>query len=150
MRPLPVVRRRTGDGGVSTGRNSSTRVAVIGCGFWARFQIAGWHELSGVRVTTVCDRVRAKAEALARVFDVPPSSVYDDPAEMIRREKPDVVDIITDGDTHAPLVRLAAEHQAAVICQKPLAPSFEEARAMLAACDAVGVPLFVHENWRWQ
>ena len=37
-----------------------------------------------------------------------------------------------------------------MICQKPLAPSLADARAMLAACRQAGVPLLVHENWRWQ
>src|SRR5207302_11419488 len=33
---------------------------------------------------------------------------------------------------------------------KPLAPSLAEAERMVAACDEAGVPLLVHENWRWQ
>jgi predicted dehydrogenase len=37
-----------------------------------------------------------------------------------------------------------------VVCQKPLAVSYEEAAAMLAACHSAGVPLYVNENWRWQ
>jgi D-apiose dehydrogenase len=37
-----------------------------------------------------------------------------------------------------------------VICQKPFAATLEDGRAMVAACAAAGVPLFVHENFRWQ
>jgi predicted dehydrogenase len=37
-----------------------------------------------------------------------------------------------------------------VLCQKPLAPSLEEAQAMRAACQAAGVLLSVNENWRWR
>ena len=37
-----------------------------------------------------------------------------------------------------------------VICQKPFATSLEDARAMVAACESAGVPLMVHENFRWQ
>jgi D-apiose dehydrogenase len=47
-------------------------------------------------------------------------------------------------------VRLAADHGLPVICQKPIGPSLEAAREMVGHCEAGGVPLFVHENWRWQ
>ena len=34
--------------------------------------------------------------------------------------------------------------------QKPMANDFETAMEMVRACGEVGVPFFVHENWRWQ
>ena len=46
--------------------------------------------------------------------------------------------------------RMAAERGLPVICQKPMTPTLAEAEAMLADCRAAGVPLFIHENWRWQ
>jgi predicted dehydrogenase len=129
-----------------------TRIAVLGCGFWAQFQIAAWHELPGARVTALYNRTRGKAEALAQRFGVAASSVYDDAAELLRRERGqiDAVDVITDVDTHARFVHLAAEHRVPVICQKPMAPDYATAKGMVEACAAAGVPYFVHENWRWQ
>ena len=124
------------------------RFAVIGTGFWARYQLAAWRELAGARCVALYNRTRAKAEKLAGEFGVP--AVYDNAEELIRREKPDFLDIITDVNTHRGFVELAAAHQTPVICQKPLAPSLTDATAMLATCQQAGVPLFVHENWRWQ
>src|SRR5208282_4281629 len=47
---------------------------------------------------------------------------------MLDAEKPDCVDIVTPQNTHLELVRSAAERQiSAVICQKPLAPGWNEA-----------------------
>ena len=37
-----------------------------------------------------------------------------------------------------------------MICQKPLANDLETAREMVDLCREAKVPLFVHENWRWQ
>ncbi len=37
-----------------------------------------------------------------------------------------------------------------VICQKPMANDFAEAKAMVRLCQEAQVPFFVHENWRWQ
>jgi predicted dehydrogenase len=94
------------------------------------------------------NRTRPKAEALAREFGVP--AVYDDAEELLRRERPDFIDITTTPGAHAEFVRLAAAHGLPVICQKPMAPSLDEARGMVAACREAGEPFYVHENWRWQ
>ena len=124
------------------------RIAVIGSGFWARYQVAGWQVLPGVHTVALYNRTRPKAEALAKEFRVP--AVYDDAEEMVAREKPDAVDIITDVDTHPRFVKMAAEHKVPVICQKPMAPSLRDAEHMVAACHSAGIPFYVHENWRWQ
>lgn len=124
------------------------RFALLGTGFWSRYQLAGWGELPGVRCIALYNRTRAKAEALARECGGLP--VYDDAEELLRRERPDFIDIVTDVGTHSRFVQLAAAHGVPVICQKPLATSLGEAEQMLAACRTAGVPLFVHENWRWQ
>jgi predicted dehydrogenase len=124
------------------------RFAVIGAGFWARYQLSAWGELEGAQCVAVCDRDRAKAEALAALRGVP--TVYDDPAAMLRQERPDFVDVITGPETHPELVHLAASHRVPVITQKPMAPSVEVADGMIRACREAGVPLLVHENWRWQ
>ena len=121
---------------------------ILGTGYWSRYQLAAWRELPGARCVGLYNRTRAKAERLAREFGVP--AVYDDPTRLIQSEKPDFLDIITDVATHRHFVELAASHRVPVICQKPLAPALADARAMLEACRRAGVPLFVHENWRWQ
>lgn len=127
---------------------SELRFAIIGAGFWTRYQLAAWREVPGACCIALCNRTRAKAEALAQEFGVP--TVYDDAEELLRRAKPDFLDIITDVDTHSRFVQLAAAHKTPVICQKPMAPSVAEAERMIAACRNTGVPFSVHENWRWQ
>jgi predicted dehydrogenase len=124
------------------------RLAVLGAGFWSGFQIAAWGELPGVRCVAIYNRTKSKAAAAASRFNIP--AVYDDAAALIRNERLDFVDIITDVHSHASLALLAAEHRVPVICQKPLAPSLAIAEQMAASFQAAGVPLLVHENWRWQ
>lgn len=126
----------------------NSRFAIFGAGFWSRFQLAAWQELGGAECVAVYNRTRARAEALAREFGVP--MIYNDPQELLRREKLDFVDIITDVGSHSDLVHLAAAHYLPVICQKPMAATLAEAEAMVHACREAGVPFFVHENWRWQ
>jgi D-apiose dehydrogenase len=121
---------------------------MIGAGFWSQFQLAAWRELDDVECVAVCDRVMEKAQALAGRFGV--SRIYDDAAAMLAAERLDFVDVVTSPETHASLVCLAAAAGLPVICQKPLGPSLDVARDMVERCDVAGVPLLVHENWRWQ
>lgn len=124
------------------------RFAIFGTGFWARFQLAAWRELEGAECVALYNRTRSKAEALAHEFGV--ARVYDDPQALLDREQLDFIDIVTDVDTHSRFVQLAAQRGLPAICQKPMAPSLAEAERMVAACQAAGTPLFIHENWRWQ
>jgi predicted dehydrogenase len=127
---------------------SELRFALLGAGFWARYQLAGWRELAGARCVAIYNRTRAKAEALAAEFDVP--AVYDDAELLLATKRLDFVDIVTDPGTHAEFTALAARRGLPVICQKPLAPGLAEAERMAAGCAEAGVPLLVNENWRWQ
>ncbi len=124
------------------------KFAVLGTGFWSHFQIPAWFEVGGVELVAVYNRTVAKAEQVAKKFNVP--RVYDDPEELLKNEQLDFIDIITEVPAHAPLVYLAAQYKVPVICQKPLAPDYETAQKMVAACQEAGIPFFVHENYRWQ
>ncbi len=122
------------------------RGALIGCGFFAQHHARAWLELEGVELVAVCDRNKARATAFAQTFGV--LSVYDAAETMLEHETLDFVDIATQASTHSELVALAARCGVNVICQKPLAPTLEEARAIVES--AQGVTLMVHENFRWQ
>lgn len=127
---------------------TSLRFATIGAGFWAKYQLAAWQELADATCVAIHDRAHDKAEALARAYNVP--AIYDDPAALLQEARPDFIDVITSVESHSHFVHLAAEHGVPVICQKPLAPDLATAEAMVERCRRAGVPLFVHENWRWQ
>jgi D-apiose dehydrogenase len=124
------------------------RFAIFGTGFWSRYQLAGWRELQGAECVALFNRTRAKAEALAAEFGI--AAVYDDPEQLLECEKIDFIDIITDVDTHAPFVAMAATHKIPVICQKPMAPTLALAQQMVDQCKNARVLLAIHENWRWQ
>jgi predicted dehydrogenase len=124
------------------------KVAVIGAGFWSQFQIPAWLELPNVECVAVCDINADKAKSLADRFRVPRH--FQDPEELLRSTRPDVVDVITSPETHRDMVALAARHRVPVICQKPLANDLKTAEEMVRLCREANVPLFVHENWRWQ
>ncbi|ATU94362.1 Gfo/Idh/MocA family protein [Phyllobacterium zundukense] len=121
---------------------------LIGCGFFAHNHLHAWQEIDGVTITALCDRDEARLKEAGDKFGV--SRLYTDAAQMIARESLNFVDIATTVKTHRPLVELAASAGLPVICQKPFAENLIDARAMVDACRLAGVPLMVHENFRWQ
>jgi predicted dehydrogenase len=125
------------------------KFAVIGCGFWSKFQIGAWSEVEGAELVAVYNRTKSKAEKIAGYFNIP--RVYDDPVKLFKNEKLDFVDIITDVDTHYSFVEMAVNYGIKnIICQKPMAPDFDTAKKMLKICSDAGARLYIHENYRWQ
>jgi len=125
------------------------KFAVLGCGFWSKFQIGAWSELEDAELVAVYNRTLPKAQKIAEYFKVP--LAYDDPEKLFTNEKLDFVDIITDVDTHAYFVKMAVEYGVKhIICQKPMAPDFETAKHMVKVCNDAGAKLYIHENYRWQ
>lgn len=124
------------------------RGAVIGCGFFAANHLHAWGEVTGARCVAVCDLDAHRAAAAAQ--QVQGARAYTDVPTLLREERPDFVDVVTQPGAHRAVVELAAAAGVHVICQKPLAPALPEARAMVEACRAADVRLMVHENFRWQ
>lgn len=121
--------------------------ALIGCGFFAQNQMHGWAGVEGVRIAAVCDRDPARRRETAARFG---ATAYADAEAMLAAERLDFVDIATTVGAHRPLVELAARAGLHVICQKPLAETMADARAMVQAVASTGKVLMVHENFRWQ
>lgn len=121
---------------------------AIGAGYFAPFHYEAWTRLPEVEIVAMSDRTEDKAAPIMAKYGVP--RYYANWKEMIDRERPDFVDIITPPDTHEDMCRYAAERGAHIICQKPLAPSYEISRRIVEFARAAGVRFMVHENFRWQ
>ena len=102
----------------------------------------------GVEIVAVCDPDSARAAAARERFGLPRQ--YAGIHEALACERPDFVDIITPPATHPEICQAAAAAGVPIICQKPLAPSFDDACAMVQDCADRGVRLMVHENFRFQ
>lgn len=75
---------------------------------------------------------------------------FQDPEDLLVRVRPDLVVVATPPDSHRPLVALAARLGVGVIvCEKPLAPTVREARALVAAAARAGSRLVVNHERRY-
>jgi predicted dehydrogenase len=115
---------------------------IVGCGFFGQIQLEAWRRMEGVEIVAAADPDPARAARSA-------PRAYASAAAMLENERIDFVDIATRPEWHLELVRLAVSHKLPAICQKPMAPTWAEALAMVEAAESAGVPLMIHENWRW-
>ncbi len=120
----------------------------VGAGYFSHFQYEAWQRIGEVAITAMCNRDANRARAIMDKYGVPRH--YTDYRQMLEKEKPDFVDIITPPPTHLEMCKVAADLGIHVICQKPLAPTFEEARQIVEYTSQAGVRFMVHENWRFQ
>ena len=166
------------------------RIAILGTGYWAQFQIAAW-QAEGAEIVALWNRTRRRAEETAarvcrrseeadartgdaldnaasrtgayshnaaRTCDAPDNEasssgaprVFDTPRQLFEWGAFDIADVITGAEAHEELVLLAAEHNKAVICQKPMSSSLASCDRMASACRKAGVWYAVHENFRYQ
>ncbi len=124
------------------------RIAGIGSGYFAGFQYRAWKRIPEVELIAMCNRNRDKAASIMQECGIPRH--YTDYREMLDRESPDIVDIITPPDTHLEMCREAADRGIHIMCQKPLAPTYETAQQIVEYVSEKGVRFMVHENWRFQ
>ena len=126
---------------------ATLRVGLLGCGMISASHFAAWARCVGAEVVAVCDPMPDRARARAAEFGIAAS--YDSAEAMLRAEKLDLIDIVTPRETHAAMVRLAAEHGVHALCEKPLCPTYDEACSLV---DEVGgrIRVMVNENWRYR
>ena len=125
-------------------------IALAGAGMVSRHHLRAWAATPGARVVAIADPDRDAARARAAEFAVP--EIFADAREMLARRRPDALDIAAPMGAHAELIDAALEAGlSGVLCQKPLAPDLDRARAVAERAAAQpGTRLMIHENWRFR
>jgi len=121
---------------------------LVGCGRIAKrhSELLGGGVIDGARLAAVCDIEAEKAKAIGDRFGVP---WFTDMHRMMRDTAPDVVTILTESGLHARHAIELAPYGAHVVVEKPMALTLDDADAMIEACDAAGVKLFVVKQNRF-
>ena len=118
------------------------RWGIIGCGAVTEVKSGpALQQAVGSELVAVMRRDAAKAADYARRHGVP--RWYADADQLIADPDVDAVYVATPPDSHAEYVRRVANAGKPVYVEKPMARNHGECRAMLAACEEAGVPLFV-------
>lgn len=115
------------------------RVGLIGLGYFAQFHRQAWQRIDSVMLAATCDADPSKA------------ADHTDVAALLASGPFDILDIAGPPPMHAATIRAALPFAPRVIiCQKPFCTSIEEAEAITAEAEAAGIPIIIHENFRFQ
>jgi predicted dehydrogenase len=123
----------------------SLTVGIVGLGF-GRAHIPAF-QADGCRVVAVCQRDEASARTIADRYGV--DHVFTRWEEMLKRARPEIVVIATPPRLHLVIALRALGGGAHVLCEKPLALTGEEARAMAGAAARAGRVAMTGFNWRF-
>jgi predicted dehydrogenase len=93
--------------------------------------------IPGVDLIGIADDNHERGRHFAAAFGVRQFDTYD----ALLNERPDAVIVCSENARHRPLVELAAKAGAHVLCEKPLATTVEDARAIVAVCQQQHVKL---------
>jgi myo-inositol 2-dehydrogenase/D-chiro-inositol 1-dehydrogenase len=129
------------------------RIGIIGYGFMGRThsnafkQVPQFFNLDRTPVLkAICARDAGKAKAFAAQWGY--ESVETDWRKLIQRDDIDVIDIAAPNNVHAEIAIAAAKAGKAILCEKPLAMTGEEAEKMVVAVEKAKVPNMVWYNYR--
>lgn len=124
------------------------KFAIVGCGRISQrhAQLLGQRQVEGAELVGVCDILPERAKTTGEQQKVPS---FTDMDEMVKVTNPDVVVVLTPSGLHAEHVIRLAKHRKHIVCEKPMALTLESADAMIRACDAAGVKLFVVKQNRF-
>jgi predicted dehydrogenase len=122
------------------------RTAIVGCGKVGATHVLAYQALPNSEFVSVCDVAPDRAQGFADKFRV---KGYTDLAEMLEREKVDVLSVCTQHTQHPAAVEIAAAAGVHVISEKPLAVDLISCDRAITTARAAGIKLGVISQRRW-
>ncbi|HEX6708313.1 MAG TPA: Gfo/Idh/MocA family oxidoreductase [Albitalea sp.] len=123
---------------------SKLRIAVVGAGLIGKTHIERALGSTSVELVGISDPNPVAAE-LARSIGV---AFFADHRELLAEAKPKGVVVATPNATHARIAVDCLERGAAVLVEKPIADTLEDARRICEASSATGLPVLVGHQRR--
>lgn len=120
------------------------KVGVIGCGGIANGKhLPALSKNNQVEIVAFCDIVEERAAQAKKQYGIEQASVYTDYHALLQDSSIDVIHVCTPNDSHAPISIAALDAGKHVMCEKPMAKTTEEAKAMIEAAERSGKKLSI-------
>ncbi|HEX2516518.1 MAG TPA: Gfo/Idh/MocA family oxidoreductase [Chloroflexota bacterium] len=124
-------------------------VGIVGAGWGANHARVVAELGSQVAVRALCARRRERLLPLAGELGLPEGALETSWERLVERADIDLVVVTAPDALHHPISMAAIRAGKAVFCEKPLAMDAVQAREMLDAATAAGVPHFTGYTWRF-
>jgi UDP-N-acetylglucosamine 3-dehydrogenase len=121
------------------GADATLRVGVVGVGVMGSNHARVLSELQGVKLVGIADPDRKRREFVAGKLGC---AAFDEAAGLIAHGV-DAVTIAAPTHLHRDIATACAAHGIHILVEKPIAPTVEESRAVVAAARRAGVTLMV-------
>ena len=123
------------------------KVGIVGVGGIARTHIPGWQASEHAELVAGSDISEDVLNTWGEQYGV--KKLYVNPEDLFADPEIDIVDVCTPNNYHAPLSIGALDAGKHVICEKPLAPSPQLVKDMIAARDRSGKLLMCAQSSRF-
>ena len=123
------------------------RVAILGTSFGRLVQAVGFQRHPGFELVAIAGRDPEKTRRIAGELGIP--AAYGDWRELLRRESPGLVSVVTPVYLHHEMFLGAVASGAHVLCEKPTAINRWQAIAMRDAALAAGRVAGINHEFRF-
>jgi len=126
------------------------RIGCIGAGFIMRDCHLVAYRDAGFNPQAITSLSLTESKAVATHHGIP--KVYETWQELIRDPEIEIVDIAIPPDAQLSVIRELVkqnDHIKGVLCQKPLAMNYQEAKQIVEICNEAGIRLGVNSNMRY-
>ncbi|MGG4032936.1 Gfo/Idh/MocA family oxidoreductase [Paenibacillus cisolokensis] len=127
--------------------NKDMGIAVVGAGEIVTSCHLPAYRMAGFRVVGICDIDPVKAEAAAQAHKLP--RVYRSLDDLLADPDVQIVDIAVPARHQPGIVRECAAAGKHLLCQKPLAETFREAKEIADMCASAGIRAASNQQMRW-
>ncbi|HSV74522.1 MAG TPA: Gfo/Idh/MocA family oxidoreductase [Chthonomonadales bacterium] len=117
------------------------RIGMIGVGQIGKAHLDNYAHIPGAEIVAAADVDCAEVRAVAERYGIPYATT--DFRQLLARTDIDAVDVCLHNNLHAPVTIAALESGKNVYCEKPMAGSYVDAKAMLDAARACGRKLSI-------
>lgn len=126
------------------------RMGIIGTGMaFERLHYPAYQELKDkFEIIALCDSDVQKAENWRNTLGLKPEDIYRDFHEMVQRQDIDAFDIMVPIELNYEITEDVAQAGKPIVCEKPLAPTREQAEAARDLPKRFNIPIMIAENYR--
>jgi len=126
---------------------AKTGFGIIGLGIWGETHLMAYTAHPEVDLVKICDLNKSRARKMAKQYGV--KEYCTDYREILDDPRISAVSIVTPDFAHAEIAVAAAKAKKHILCEKPLATTLEDCRAIINAAKRHKVKLMVdfHNHW---
>lgn len=122
-------------------------IGSIGCGGIVQYAHMPAYKKAGFRTVAAYDLERENAEKVAEEFSIP--KVYDSVEELLADPEVEIVDIAVPPWVQLEIVEKVVAAGKHMLCQKPLALDFSEAKKIVELAEKAGLKQAINQQMRW-